>query len=565
MRLNKWGIQFMAFMLVVALIAGCSSANTNNGGKSTDQGPDQSQGQTQGQAQGGEKNLSPVTYTFATSNNKMTWDTPVTKGITAATGVSLEYDVMVGDIFQKWDIWRASGDYPDIMRLDALNLQKYIEAEAVIPLEDLIDQYGPNIKEKFGDRLEMLRQEDGHIYSIYSVNLSEEAPADSAGPYVVQMAVLEDAGYPEVKTLDQLYDLIKNYKAKNPKIDGQDTIAYTGAMESYMINHTFNNAAIYSSGRPDHGNFYLDGDNVYWNPTSDMSKRMNEYIFNLMQEGLFDIEAFSMDLEAMQAKMAQGRVLAAYAPNWMVSSVNASLRAEGKEDRMYAQLQLMFDDQIQDQTVSMTPANPGTHDWTITTNAKNPERIIQFIDYLFSDEGQILTNWGVEGIHYEVVDGKRTVLESWLKEKAEDADAAVKNGFSMDTNAKGFWFSVGHGAKLADGDYATPQTSDLVRREYSESTKKTLAAYGAETWSDFLPETQFVPGYVWQMQPPESTRAIGQKLDEEWRKSLPNILMSKSKSEFDTKWDSFVKSAKDAGLDEYNKSFTEAWKQNLSK
>jgi putative aldouronate transport system substrate-binding protein len=551
MKFKKWGIQLLALILVVAVMAGCANNNSSSNAGQTD-------------AAGEVVGKSPITYSFGTTSNKQTWDTPITKAITEATGVSLEYDVIVGDIFQKWDIWRASGDYPDIIRLDALNLQKYMEAEAVIPLEDLIDQYGPNIKEKFGDRLDMLKQADGHIYSIYPVNLSEEAPADSAGPYVVQMAVLEDAGYPEIKTLEQLYELIKNYKAKYPKIDDQDTIGYIAAMESFMINHSFNNAAIYSDGRPDHGNFYLDGDNVNWNPTSDMSKRLNEFYFNLIQDGLFDIESFSMDLEGMQAKMAQGRVLASYAPGWMVGGVNAALRAEGKEDRMYAQLQLMFDKNVVDKTVTLTPANPGTHEWAITANAKNPERAIQFIDYLFSDEGQILTNWGIKGQHYEIVDGKRTVLESWSQEKAGDADALIKHGFQTESAAKGFWFSVGHGAKLADGDYATPLTNDQVRLEYSGTTKKTLDAYGIETWADLLPETEFVSGYVWQMQPPESTRAIGQKLDEEWRKNLPNILLSKSKDEFETKWNEFVGRAKDAGLDKYNESFTEEWKKYIS-
>src|SRR5690606_37565790 len=112
---------------------------------------------------------------------------------------------------------------------------------------------------------------------------------------------------------------------------------------------------------------------------------------------------------------------------------------------------------------------------------------IQFIDYLFSDEGQILTNWGIEGVHYEVVDGVRQVTESWLEKKASDADALYKEGFMTESAAKGYWFSVGHGAKLSDGDYATPMTKDLVRREYTETTKKALDAYGIETWADLLP------------------------------------------------------------------------------
>ena len=557
MKFNRWVNKGLMLVLAVALVAGC--ANNNNTANTKD---NTSKVNNAGE-QAGEISKEAITYSFGTTSNKMKWDTPITKALTEATGVSLTYDVIVGDIFQKWDIWRASGDYPDIIRLDALNLQKYIEAEAVIPLEDLIEQYGPNIKEKFGDKFNMLKHEDGHIYSIYPVNLSEEAPADSVAPYVVQMAVLEEAGFPEIKTLDQLHDLIANYKAKHPKIDGQDTIGYTAGMESFMINHSFNNTSIYSDGRPDHGNFYLDGDNVKWNPVSDMSKRFYEFVFGLIQDDLFDIEAFSMDLEAMQAKMAQGRVLSAYAPAWMVGGVNAALRAEGKDSQMYAHLPILFDESTKNNSVTLTPANPGTHEWAITANTKNPERVIQFIDYMFSDEGQILTNWGIEGTHYEVLDGKRTVLDSWLTDKAADADALYNQGFQTDSAAKGYWFSIGHGAKLSDGDYATPLTNDLVRREYTDYTKKTLDAYGIETWADLLPEVQFVPGYVWQMQPPESSRVIGQKLDEEWRKSLPNILLSKTEAEFNTKWDEFVKSAEKAGLNEYNEVFTEEWKKNL--
>lgn len=553
MKTKKWVAKAMTVVLAAALVVGCSSNNGNN---------TNNPGNTGGNGDGA---LEPITYSFGTTSNKQTWDTPITKALTEKTGVSLKYDMIVGDIFQKWDIWRAGGDYPDIIRLDALNLQKYIEAEAVIPLEDLIEEHGPNIKEKFGDRFEILRHEDGHIYSIYPVNLSEEAPADSVAPYVVQMAVLEEAGYPEIKTLEQLHELIADYKAKHPQIDGQDTIGYTAGMESFMINHAFNNSAIVADGRPDHGNFYVEGEEVFWNPVSDRSKQFYEFVYGLMQDDLFDVEAFSMDLEAMQAKMAQGRVLAGYAPGWMVGSVNAALRAEGKEDRMYAHLPLLFDESIENKSVALTPANPGTHEWAITVNAENPERAIQFIDYMFSDEGQILTNWGIEGTHYEVVDGKRQVLESWLEEKASDADALYKHGFQTESAAKGYWFSVGHGAKLADGDYATPMNADLVRREYSESTKKTLDAYGIETWAELLPEVEFVPGYVWQIQPPEDTRVIGQRLDEIWRKSLPNILLAKSQSEFDAQWDQFVADAVDAGLEDYNKAFTAEWKKSLGK
>lgn len=534
----------MAPLLAVALVAALAAGCSGNDGKD---------------GKGEEAPNDTTMFTMGVEKNKLKWDTPITKKLTEATGVSLQYEAIVGDLFQKWDIWRAGEDYPDIVRLDALNMQKYVEAGALIPLEGLIDEHGPNIKAKFGDKFDMLKNKDGHIYSLYSVNRTEEAPADSKAPFVVQLAVLEEAGYPEIKTLDQLHELIRAYKAKHPEIDGQGTIGYGAGMESFMVNIMFNNPTISADGLPDHGNFYLDGDQVNWNPVSKRSRDYLAFVNGLIQEDLYDIEAFSMNLEAMKAKMAQGRVLAAYAPHWIVGEVNNALRADGKEDRMYAHLPLLFNEGVQDQSVTITAANPGTHEWAITKNAKHPEKFIQFIDYLFSDEGQILTNWGIEGVHYEKVDGKRQVKQEWLDRKAADPDALYKEGFESDTSAKGYWFSVGHGAKLEDGDYATPLTADVVRKGYSPSELKALEAYGIDTWSDLLPPATTIQTYVWQIEPPEKTRAIAQRLDELWRKNIPAIALAKTDADFASKWDSFVKDAESAGLAEYNAAMTAEW------
>ena len=57
----------------------------------------------------------------------------------------------------------------------------------------------------------------------------------------------------------------------------------------------------------------------------------------------------------------------------------------------------------------------------ITTNAKDPVRAIKFLDYLASEEGQVLTNWGIEGKQYNVVDGKRIIPQDVNNKKINDA------------------------------------------------------------------------------------------------------------------------------------------------
>lgn len=51
-------------------------------------------------------------------------------------------------------------------------------------------------------------------------------------------------------------------------------------------------------------------------------------------------------------------------------------------------------------------SNAGQYSNSISNNCECPELAAQFIDYLYTDEGAVLTNYGVEGVSHEIVDGK---------------------------------------------------------------------------------------------------------------------------------------------------------------
>lgn len=562
---RKYGFALGTSMVLLAgLAAGCSGSNNEGASPSastSESAPASGSAAASGSASASaapSQDLSPITYTINTSDDKLTWESPITKKLTEKTGVSLKYDLTVGDQFQKWDLWLASNDYPDIISLDPKYTQKYKDAGAIIPLNDLIDQYGPHIKEKFGKYYNLLKDKDGKIYALYNVNASQEASPDATGSFIIQQDVLKEAGYPQVKTLDQLYELIKAYKEKHPKVDGKETIGFAAAMLSYTMNISFNNPIVSSNGWPDNGNFKVeDNGDVNYIPVTEDAKSYYKFLNKLYREGLFDKEAFSMD--SIQAKISQGRVLAAYAPGWFLGDSEKALRAAGKPGSTYAHLPIYANENVEDHSNAMTPTAGGGLSWTISAGAKNPERIIQFIDYLFSDEGQVLTQWGIEGEDYNVEGGKRVVAEGLLAQRNADPDVDYKRGFKSTGTGGAPWFGIGNGAKLADGDYATPLTKDSVVQTYDDTTKETLAAYGKQVWADFLPPVNFVPGYLWQLTPPESVKVQQQKIDDAWRKNLPKIVMSKSDTEFEGAWTTMVNSIQKSGLDDMNKAYTQLW------
>ena len=124
----------------------------------------------------------------------------------------------------------ASDEYPDYIDSDDMSL--LVDAGALIPLDDYIDQY-PEFKEKWftEDEWEKFRQPDGHIYWINqfgNIYGEEKATTHNDEAFWIQTRVLEWAGYPEIHTMDQYFDLIEKYNEANPTMDdGTENIPYT--------------------------------------------------------------------------------------------------------------------------------------------------------------------------------------------------------------------------------------------------------------------------------------------------------------------------------------------------
>lgn len=503
----------------------------------------------------------PVTYSINVVDPKFKWaGTPVGDAFTEATGVTMNYTPVIGDVNQKYEIWAASGDYTDILMLTPYHLQRFKNNGNIIPLEDLIDQYGPNIKKKLGKYYDLLKDEDGHIYSIYGIRQANESPAGTQASFAVQYKVLEEAGYPEIKTLDQLFEVIKAYYEKHPTVDGSKTIPWSG-LGLQMI---ANNSAISAAGKPDHGAYFMDeNNNVKLAYTAEFTKEYLKFLNRFHQEGMLDPELFSLNQETGSAKIAQGRVLGGYFPQWLLSNPESTLTATGKTDSLYAKFPVLLNDGVEDKANAMVLPSSSNY-WSITDKAKNPERIIQFIDYLFTDEGQKLINWGVEGAHYDVVDGKRVRKQEVIDGPNENPDYGYNQGFGGPVVV----FSYGDGAKLDDGDYATSSTRESIKNLLDPKTKEVLSKYNKELWSDFLSEPALIPAFLWQVPRPEYVQDIQYIFDDLQpivNKEVPRIIMSKSDADFEQSWTSFVQAVEKKGSKTLEEAYTKMWQEYTAK
>ena len=169
----------------------------------------------------------PITLTFFNCDLNEDWDftDDVAKKITELTGVTLEITHPVAGDAQAIPLMIASGEYPDLIYAKG-DTGKLIDAGAIIKLDDMIEEKGDNLKALYGDQLDRLRAsaDDPSIYTVGTYGVSAEV-YEPGGTLQVQHDVLKDAGYPEINTIYEYEELIKNYIAENPTTeDGQQRI-----------------------------------------------------------------------------------------------------------------------------------------------------------------------------------------------------------------------------------------------------------------------------------------------------------------------------------------------------
>lgn len=514
----------------------------------------------------------PITISFFGSDANPTWNNmqdDVGKAITKATNVTLnaEYDVSGGGT-QKIALMTASGDYPDMITPKG-SISKLVEAGALIDLTDLINKYGPNIKKVYGDDLARLQysKEDPSIYVLPTNAGVGQTSFDAGGGFEVQNAVMKELGYPKIETVKDFEKVLKEYKEKNPTINGQPTIPLSLNADDWKIQITVTNPAFLSTGAPDDGEFYIDPETYeaqlhYKRPEEKEYFRWLNHMYN---EGLLDPETFTQKTDQYNSKIASGRVLGLIDQDWDYQQAENALKSSGMTERAYGHYPVQLTTETKDRSFQDIGAPVG-YGIGITTSAKDPIRIIKFLDWMSSDEAQVLNQWGIEGKQYNMKDGKRVIPADVQEMKTNDNTNFVKttgvSGYTI------FGVHYGDGVKDPSGNYYTTNFPEQIIAGYTASEKETLKAYGATTWKDLFPQKDEFPVKPWGAAynlpaPDDQEYTVNfQKGQDIVRKRIPEAILA-SPEEFDGIYDEMVNELSTEPMKKMEASYTQMIKDTV--
>ena len=545
--------------MVAGMLAGCGSdSGSSKGGSSTETGS-AAEASSSGETA---DDKSPITFEYFNADGKNgNWDNPVAKAITEATGVTLDVSYPVasqGDAKEDVALMIANDEYPDMIYAKGSATDLY-QAGALIDMTDLIEKYGPNIKKMYGAELEKLKwsQDDPGIYQLSYAGVNQKT-LTTGGSCQIQWAALKENDYKYPKTLDEYEKMIKSYLAAHPKTeDGLDMIGITMSASDWHWMITLGNpAGLIADASPDNGQWIIDDEyNVHYKHVTDEEKEYFKWLCRMYNEGILDPNFATQTDDDYIAKVASGRVVAITDAEWHYSQCEATLVADGKVDQTYVGLPVTL---REDQVEKALLYQGTTVGWGIgiTKSCEDPVRAIKFLDYLCSDEGQILYHWGIEGENYFLDDnGQPYRTDEEVAKAQSDPDYAKNTGID---NYTGFPI-YGTGSYSEDGFPYTPTTKESVIANYNTAEKEGCEAMGFEMLTDMFaqPEEFDLLPYsaLWAYQPQE----LAEKqtiLDEIAWPGLVKCVTG-TEDEFDGNWESMVQELTDNGLADAEEAMTE--------
>ena len=490
---------------------------------------------------------------------------PIVQYLKDKLNVTFTWDILVGDAKQKQGVMIAGGQYPDLLELRDTT---WIDGGALIPLEGLIEQYGPRIKALYKDVWDKMKSPDGHTYYLINYGVFQgidHSPNYDQAAFWIQKAILKEAGYPKVTTVDQYFDLIANYYRRNPTINGQPTIPFSILTHDWRAFELWN-PPNFLAGNPNEGNGIVDPRNNYKYTTfftMDISKRWFQKLNQLNQQGLIDRTSFTDTYDQYSAKIAAGRVLGTSVQGWQIGTANNTARDRVDPWRAMVPLPIVWDANTRPWYRNVTIPNL-YRGVGISVSAKDPIRIIRFFNDYLAEDVQRTINWGIEGQHWQWDAQKKPYRtqaqrDNWRNQQWQEANRLLLLG-DVTPKIQGS-FSDGFPADL--NLYFPEREADLRPED-----KEIFAAYGVAGTNEMMdknprPNNPWFPTWSMPTPPDGSPAQIAiTRLENTMKQRLPQIILA-APTQFETQWSAYVNEMGANGVATYEQYMQEQLNQRL--
>ena len=310
------------------------------------------------------------------------------------------------DYATKRSVVFASGDIPDLLSNTWPNeVSQYASEGILLPVSDYVDQL-PNLKNimetwDLEDTIKDISERDGKFYvfpGFRKTNVNTQS-------FHIRQDAFEEAGIPIPTTYDELADALLQLKDKYPDSLGLGDM-YNGDFLLSFVASSFNTKGGWSL--PNGYSYHPETDEWYFAPTSEEYKTMLQYLNKLYVNGCLDPEGFTQDANQFDQKVLTGKYLV-FPGGDMGEAITRTEKiiAAGTPDAKVTAILPLAGPTGLAKTKPGSKSGEGVGMPASCAEREDFDKVLDFCDWLYySEEAAILTNCGVEGEQFDMVDGQ---------------------------------------------------------------------------------------------------------------------------------------------------------------
>ncbi|MEG0691530.1 MAG: extracellular solute-binding protein [Oscillospiraceae bacterium] len=452
-----------------------------------------------------------------------------------AKNLELEFEIVAPDQYEVTAQTRvaAGKNLPDVINLSSFSDEAAMALAnngTILPINKMVDEYSDGtfykfIKEDYSFIENLTTAPDGNIYWFTNVQNQtyEGKPARTCQVMNLRKDWLEKYNLQAPKTADEFFTVMKTFRDKDANGNGQKDEIIDAPINGFMNGI----AQWYGLGNYTTAVDVKNGKIVSpW--YQDNVKEYFAFMQKLVKEGIVDTDLVGATYEQINQRMVENKIGGAFT-YCMQTWLEPSVQAEGVEFLPVALLK---------GTEDATPYNViepeffSWKKWVVSKDCKNPAGVAALLDVIYSPKYEEITAWGIEGVTYEVVDGRRQQKEGFGNAFWKDMAA------SKTTYGGPLW----SGCVFPGISLYTMESQFASRPEHKNEFQKEVAFY-----ENIYPDSKYCYTAIATDEQNKRKSSIVTDLETYSAELCTDLVLGNAS--FD-KWDDYIAQLKKLGLDE---------------
>jgi len=477
-------------------------------------------------------------------------ENPILEIIEEITNVKIDFQIYDIDFELALGVMIETNDIPDLVYFGD-SAGAAIDSGRFMPIDRLIESYAPRLREFYDPWWEFMKSGDGYIYTaeIYgTLTGTQTAMWDDTYAFWIQKDILDYFGRVP-GNIDEYFDFIREYKELNPRVNRYRTIGFSFNVNDYM-NSGLAGAGYFLAGNANWGGAVNTDGNDFGavvSPADRFEEDFNRAWWEKLNEEYrletFPRNALTQSNKDYLSQIASGAVLGIFDKGSNFQSAVDTLIEEEQYERTYLPLGLTFN--------GAEPNYLDAHSFTggngilFSNSISDPQRVIEYLDWIIDESVQRFLSWGIEEEHYSYDDNGRITRSTLQRELQNDEKWVTDNLgrllFDMMPKMQGTYPSDNN----PTSPFESPEEHFALLTGYDRDLFEKL---GIMTMTGFWGEPKQRPAfYPFNRPDPEENPEASLVLENIERllrsRTVRNIITAR-KENFETLWEEYIESVR---------------------